>query len=84
MGDRIEIVRQDVPQRIDLLQKADVVLLNNPFTFFCSLEEQQKQWDNLRKHIKKGAYIVATPSLDEQLEAAQVALLFLSFRPLLC
>jgi len=40
LSDRVLVVHSDVRQQKDLLLMADVVVLNNVFEYFCSLEEQ--------------------------------------------
>ena len=42
LSDRIEVIYSDVRQQGSVLQSADLVILNNVFEFFCSLDEQAK------------------------------------------
>ena len=42
MAARVEVVCSDVRQCTDLIQQADVIVMNNVFEFFLSLEEQAR------------------------------------------
>ena len=42
LSSRIKVVNADVRHQAELLHTADVVVLNNVFEFFCSLEEQAR------------------------------------------
>lgn len=42
LSSRVHVVNDDVCNQKDLLQCADVIVMNNVFEFFCSLEEQAK------------------------------------------
>lgn len=66
-SDRISIVQGSVLEHGDVLEGADVVVLNNVFEFFTSSREDElAAWKFLVKHIsKKGARIVTIPALEE-------------------
>ena len=42
LSDRVQVVHSDVCLQAELLQSADLIILNNVFEFFCSLEEQAR------------------------------------------
>ena len=42
LSSRIKIVHDDILNQAELLHCADVIVMNNVFEFFCSLEEQAK------------------------------------------
>ena len=42
LSSRVKIVNADVRHQAQLLHTADVIIMNNVFEFFCSLEEQAK------------------------------------------
>ena len=42
LSSRVNVVNADVRHQAHLLQSADVIVMNNVFEFFCSLEEQAK------------------------------------------
>ena len=60
--------------RMDLFQKADVVILNNVFEFFVSDEDgaQAACWKFLRTNLRPGTMIVSCPSIEKSLAKVQV------------
>jgi hypothetical protein len=58
--------------RANLLEKADIVIMNNVFQFFSPVDVQQQLWKFLHTHLKarKGALLITIPSLQEQLKDA--------------
>ena len=42
LSSRVKVVNNDVRHQAELLQHADVIVMNNVFEFFCSLEEQAR------------------------------------------
>ena len=42
LSSRVRIVNDDICNQPELIQCADVVVLNNVFEFFCTLEEQAR------------------------------------------
>ena len=42
LGSRVEVICSDVRLQAAALQSADLIILNNVFEFFCSLEEQAR------------------------------------------
>ena len=42
LSSRVKVVNADVRHQAELLHAADVIVMNNVFEFFCSLEEQAK------------------------------------------
>ena len=42
LGSRLQVICSDVCQQAELLQRADVIVLNNVFEFFCTQEEQAR------------------------------------------
>ena len=42
LSSRVKVVHADVRHQAQLLHTADVIVMNNVFEFFCSLEEQAK------------------------------------------
>ena len=42
LSSRVKVVNADVRHQAQLLHTADVIVMNNVFEFFCSLEEQAK------------------------------------------
>lgn len=67
MEKRIEIIHKRIEDARDIVQTADVVILNNVFEFYLSQNEQNKVWQFLKSCIKKGAYIVSRPKISTAL-----------------
>ncbi|XP_070571045.1 uncharacterized protein [Ptychodera flava] len=75
LHDRIKIICADVCTQKMLLQQADVVVLNNVFEFFASVEDQTKIWRFLAESIqRKGCYLVTVPSLEQSLQCLQTGI----------
>ncbi|KAF9093121.1 hypothetical protein BGX23_003634 [Mortierella sp. AD031] len=72
LQDRIEIVHDNLLKRASLLERADIVIMNNVFQFFSPVDVQQQLWEFLYKNLKnrKGAILITIPSLQEQLKDA--------------
>ena len=68
MTDRIEIVNSEMSKRVDILQSAHVIILNNVFDWFAPVDIQVNLWQIIRQHVQKGALMVTIPSLEEALE----------------
>jgi len=66
---RIKVYCDNILNRAAELQNADIVVLNNVFQFFIKkVAAQRKLWNFLHDNItKKGAIIIAMPSLEVQL-----------------
>lgn len=51
------------------MEQADIVVLNNVFEFFLSMDQQIRTWRFIREHvIKPGCILVTVPSLEEATE----------------
>lgn len=71
--DRIRIYHNDILDRADLLEKADIIILNNVFEFFMPLETQTKVWQFLSSHItRRGVMLITHPSIEESLKYLKV------------
>merc|ERR1712098_776046 len=68
LGKRIEIVNENILDVPKLLKSADVIVLNNVFEWFQSLEEQIKIWRYLKETMNPGTLLVTIPALDASLE----------------
>nr|XP_040054679.1 uncharacterized protein zgc:109986 [Gasterosteus aculeatus aculeatus]XP_040054680.1 uncharacterized protein zgc:109986 [Gasterosteus aculeatus aculeatus] len=75
MTDRIQVLHTDVLLQNVLLQKADVLILNNVFEFFMEPSEQVRAWRFVMENFrKKGSLLVCVPGLQESLNSLQVDL----------
>ncbi|GLH13918.1 Uncharacterized protein GBIM_18404 [Gryllus bimaculatus] len=63
--DRIEIIEDNVINRPDVVQAADVIIMNNVFEFFMDLDHQVMMWSFLQQTIRKGTLLVTVPPLEE-------------------
>ncbi|XP_075569155.1 uncharacterized protein LOC104025044 [Pelecanus crispus] len=70
--DRIKVVHADVCTQASLLQKADVVVMNNVFEYFLDRQEQARAWEFIACNVRKrGSLLVTVPSLKESLSKLQ-------------
>lgn len=63
----VHVVHDDVRHQGALLQRADVVVLNNVFEFFAAdAAEERRLWEFVMANVTKpGCLVVTVPSLDE-------------------
>ncbi|CAJ0586792.1 unnamed protein product, partial [Mesorhabditis spiculigera] len=59
----IEICCSDVRNQASMIQTADVVVMNNVFSFFMSAEERVSCWEFLHKNLKPGCVIIHNPAI---------------------
>ncbi|XP_010582289.1 PREDICTED: uncharacterized protein LOC104841938 [Haliaeetus leucocephalus] len=70
--DRIKVVHADICTQASLLQKADVVVMNNVFEYFLDRQEQARAWEFIACNVRKrGSLLVTVPSLKESLSKLQ-------------
>ncbi|XP_002158994.3 uncharacterized protein LOC100211334 [Hydra vulgaris] len=68
LTNRIKIVEGNMIDKSDIIKSAHVVVLNNVFEWFVSVEEQNELWRFLHKTLPKDCIIVATPEIDKSLD----------------
>ncbi|XP_014769823.1 uncharacterized protein LOC106868885 isoform X1 [Octopus bimaculoides] len=67
--DRIKIYHGNILNRSDLLQKVDIIILNNVFEFFMPLNMQVLIWNFLHSHLQKRRVVLITlPSIEDSLK----------------
>ncbi|OWR50106.1 uncharacterized protein LOC116770584 [Danaus plexippus] len=64
--ERIEVIHADVITREDIVQSADIIVIN-VLDFFVDVDKHKEMWFFFKKHIKKGCYLVANRSMAETL-----------------
>lgn len=75
LQDRVQVYQKDIQQCGQLIQQADVLILNNVFEFFMPLDTQKSIWNFLYQNVrKKGCFIVTVPSIQESLNAIELPL----------
>uniref|UniRef100_A0A2I4AJ46 Uncharacterized protein zgc:109986 n=1 Tax=Austrofundulus limnaeus TaxID=52670 RepID=A0A2I4AJ46_AUSLI len=73
--DRVQVVHADVCTQEVLLQSTDVLIMNNVFEYFLESSKQVSAWRFIMQTFRKtGSLLVTVPSLQESLNALQVAL----------
>lgn len=65
MGNTIQIICDDVRNIPEVVQNADVIVLNNVFEYFQAKDEQMRIWNFLRQNTKSQAVLITIPSLEE-------------------
>ncbi|XP_047467240.1 uncharacterized protein zgc:109986 isoform X2 [Mugil cephalus] len=75
LTDRVQVLHADVCTQDELLQNADVLVMNNVFEYFMEPSEQIRAWSFImRTFRRRGSLLVTVPSLQESLNALQEAL----------
>lgn len=64
--ERIEVIHADVITREDIVQSADIIVIN-VLDFFVDVDKHKEMWFFFKKHIKKGCYLVTNRSMAETL-----------------
>ncbi|XP_030642174.1 uncharacterized protein LOC115822457 [Chanos chanos] len=71
-GDRIQVIHADICSQANLLQNADVLIMNNVFEYFLEPSDQMKAWQCISHSFrKKGALLVTVPSIQEAFTSLQ-------------
>ncbi|KJH51555.1 hypothetical protein DICVIV_02292 [Dictyocaulus viviparus] len=60
----IEVVCADVRNREDLVKQADLIIMNNVFSFFLDSEQQADCFEFIRKHTKKSCLLIHNPDIE--------------------
>ncbi|XP_047467239.1 uncharacterized protein zgc:109986 isoform X1 [Mugil cephalus] len=72
LTDRVQVLHADVCTQDELLQNADVLVMNNVFEYFMEPSEQIRAWSFImRTFRRRGSLLVTVPSLQESLNALQ-------------
>ncbi|XP_025946641.1 uncharacterized protein LOC112977926 isoform X4 [Apteryx rowi] len=67
-----KVVHADICTQASLLQKADVVVMNNVFEYFLDRLEQARAWEFIACNVRKrGLLLITVPSLKESLSKLQ-------------
>uniref|UniRef100_A0A0N5AV04 Methyltransf_11 domain-containing protein n=1 Tax=Syphacia muris TaxID=451379 RepID=A0A0N5AV04_9BILA len=69
MDNSLCVIEDDVRNQGDVVSKADVIVMNNVFSFFLPVSEQLKCFEFLHEHIKPGAVIISNPTMEELTES---------------
>ncbi|CEF64164.1 Methyltransferase domain-containing protein [Strongyloides ratti] len=62
----IEVVEGNILDYANILNKADITIMNNVFSFFNDIEEQKKLWKFVFQNLKNGSFLVHNPKLDNE------------------
>ncbi|GMR32518.1 hypothetical protein PMAYCL1PPCAC_02713, partial [Pristionchus mayeri] len=60
----IDILNSDVRNQAEVISKADLIVMNNVFSFFMSDDEQVSCWSFLYSHIRPGCLLIHNPAID--------------------
>ncbi|XP_046349065.1 uncharacterized protein LOC124129708 [Haliotis rufescens] len=74
MGDRIQVIHDDIQNKGTLIASSDVVILNNVFEFFVPKDLQEKLWSYLFSTLRNNTILVTVPSLEESLQQLQTGI----------
>uniref|UniRef100_A0A0N5BI03 Arsenite methyltransferase n=1 Tax=Strongyloides papillosus TaxID=174720 RepID=A0A0N5BI03_STREA len=62
----IEVVEGNILDYANILNSADIITMNNVFSFFNDKKEQKKLWKFVFQNLKSGALLVHNPKLDDE------------------
>jgi len=74
LSDRVSVVLGNMCAQGQLLAEADVVILNNVFSWFMPEKLQVKMWQRLQASVSPGALLVTIPSLEASLGELQTGI----------
>ncbi|ETN78965.1 methyltransferase domain protein [Necator americanus] len=60
----IEVVHADIRNKEDLVSQADMIIMNNVFSFFMNADEQASCFEFIHKYAKKGCFIIHNPEIE--------------------
>uniref|UniRef100_A0A0N4ZRR6 Arsenite methyltransferase n=1 Tax=Parastrongyloides trichosuri TaxID=131310 RepID=A0A0N4ZRR6_PARTI len=60
----IEVCEGNILDYRDVLLQADIIIMNNVFSFFNDVNEQKTLWTFVFKNLKKGSLLIHNPKLD--------------------
>ncbi|VDD97191.1 unnamed protein product [Enterobius vermicularis] len=64
MQDRIKVINDDVRNQREVVAAADVIVMNNVFSFFLPLKEQISCFEFLYASLRPGTVIISNPTLE--------------------
>merc|ERR1711874_639467 len=70
---RIKIVLGNMCAQTELLAPADVIVLNNVFSWFMPEQLQAKMWQCLHRVISPGCLLVTIPALEDSISSSRPA-----------
>jgi hypothetical protein len=62
-----------------IVKEAELVILNNPFEFFCEKEQQRKIWLFLKENITSGSTLISVPDLESTFANLEVLMNYISY-----
>ncbi|KAL4711136.1 hypothetical protein ACJJTC_009507 [Scirpophaga incertulas] len=65
-NNRIKVIHSDILKRSDVVQSADVIIIN-VLDFFVDIEIHKQIWYFFKKYLKKGTYLVCNRSMADTL-----------------
>ncbi|XP_026752537.1 uncharacterized protein LOC113512809 [Galleria mellonella] len=66
--DRIKVIHTDILDRSDVVQNSDIIVVNC-LDHFVDVDKHKQIWYFLKKHIKKGSYLITVRSMADTLIA---------------
>ncbi|KOC62465.1 hypothetical protein WH47_04125 [Habropoda laboriosa] len=64
MNDRIEVVNKRIEECPDIIQKSDIIIMNNPFEFYVSESTHIEIWKFLKANIQRGTILIIRPPIE--------------------
>ncbi|XP_029037389.1 uncharacterized protein LOC114873327 [Osmia bicornis bicornis] len=64
MNDRIEIVNKRIEECPEIVQKSDIIIMNNPFEFYVAESVHIEIWKFLKANIQSGTILVTRPPIE--------------------
>ncbi|KAK6014555.1 methyltransferase domain protein [Ostertagia ostertagi] len=60
----IDVICADVRTQPDLISRADLIIMNNVFSFFMEADEQAACFEFVHQHAKKGCLLIHNPEIE--------------------
>ncbi|XP_076757206.1 uncharacterized protein LOC143427159 [Xylocopa sonorina] len=74
MNDRVEIVNKRIEECPDIVQKSDVIIMNNPFEFYVPELVHIEIWKFLKANIKSGTILVTRPPIETTFKSLETGI----------
>lgn len=72
MDHRISIIHNRIEDIPEIIEKSDVIIINNPFEFYLPQDVHINIWEYLKNTIKQGTILVTRPSVETSFKTLRI------------
>ncbi|XP_031850207.1 uncharacterized protein LOC116435118 [Nomia melanderi] len=75
MNDRIEIINKRIEECPDIVQRSNIIIMNNPFEFYVPESVHVEIWKFLKANIQKGTILITRPAVETTFKTLNTGIL---------